>query len=86
MTAQTDRGEMAQPTPRLNRRCVAGGLAAFAALGAASAFAQTPPPATGARLPTAEEEATVLANLFTRMSTKTSINGRVGFEDRKSVV
>lgn len=83
MTALTDGGETAPNTGDYgsgasNRRSFAGGLAAFGALAASSAFAQDAP-VTGTRLPPVEDEAAVLANLFTRMSTKTTINGRTGF-------
>lgn len=80
------RGERASAMGLLNRRGFAGGLAAFGAFAALPALAQAPdlggvqtPPTTGSRLPTVEDEAALLANLFTRMSTKTTINGRPGF-------
>ena len=83
---ETDRGERAPAIGQQNRRTFAGGRAAFSALAAAPALAQAPdpravqaPPTTGSRLPTVEDETAILANLFTRMSTKTAINGRTGY-------
>ena len=82
MTALIDTGDPALGTDLPNRRGFVASLAVISALVAAPALAQTLPqnaPTTGTRLPPAEDEAAVLANLFTRMSTKTTINGRTGF-------
>lgn len=81
----TDRGGDAPADGRVNRRCVLGGLAGLGAVSGPglawsgeAASGQTPPMAA-APPATTQDDTAILANLFTRMSTKTAINGRTGY-------
>lgn len=64
----------------LDRRGFAAGLIAAGLFAPAVVHAQTPPPPPDLAAPAIEETPRLLANLLTRMATRTSLNGRGGYQ------